>query len=35
MAWSPDGGRLALGTDAGELAIVFLPNELFRFGARR
>jgi WD40 repeat protein len=35
MAWSPDGRRLALGTDAGELAIVFLPNELFRFGARR
>jgi WD40 repeat protein len=35
MAWSPDGGRLALGTEAGELALVFLPEELFRFGRRR
>lgn len=34
MAWSPDGGRLALGTEAGELALVFLPDELFRFGRR-
>jgi WD40 repeat protein len=35
MAWSPDGRRLALGTEAGELALVFLPDELFRFGDRR
>ncbi|HKR45753.1 MAG TPA: WD40 repeat domain-containing protein [Paraburkholderia sp.] len=35
MAWSPDGRRLALGTEAGELALVFLPDELFRFGRRR
>jgi WD40 repeat protein len=35
IAWSPDGGRLALGTEAGELALVFLPDELFRFGGRR
>lgn len=35
MAWSPDGGALAVGTEAGELALVFLPDELFRFGSRR
>ncbi|NUY30844.1 WD40 repeat domain-containing protein [Paraburkholderia sp. JPY303] len=35
LAWSPDGRRLALGTQAGELALVFLPDELFRFGRRR
>ncbi|MPW05347.1 WD40 repeat domain-containing protein [Paraburkholderia sp. CNPSo 3155] len=35
LAWSPDGRRLALGTEAGELALVFLPDELFRFGRRR
>ena len=34
MAWSPDGRRLALGTEAGELALVFLPDELFRFRRR-
>jgi len=31
VAWSPDGARLALGTEAGELAFVFLPDLLFRF----
>jgi WD40 repeat protein len=31
MAWSPDGGRLALGTEAGELGLVFLPEALFHF----
>jgi WD40 repeat protein len=35
LAWSPDGRRLALGTEAGELALVLLPDELFRFGSRR
>ncbi|HEY1999609.1 WD40 repeat domain-containing protein [Paraburkholderia sp.] len=35
IAWSPDGTRLALGNEAGELALVFLPDELFRFGRRR
>ncbi|MHB9841496.1 WD40 repeat domain-containing protein [Paraburkholderia terrae] len=34
LVWSPDGRRLALGTEAGELALVFLPDELFRFGSR-
>jgi WD40 repeat protein len=35
IAWSPDGTRLALGTEEGELAVVFLPDLLFRFrGAR-
>jgi WD40 repeat protein len=31
IAWSPDGTRLALGTEEGELAVVFLPDLLFRF----
>jgi WD40 repeat protein len=31
IAWSPDGERLALGTEEGELALVFLPDVLFRF----
>lgn len=35
MVWAPDGRRLALGTEAGELALVFLPEELFRFERSR
>jgi WD40 repeat protein len=35
LAWSPDGTRLALGTEAGELALVFLPDLLFRFSGPR
>lgn len=35
IAWSPDGARLALGTEAGELAVVFLPDLLFRFRGSR
>ncbi len=33
LAWSPDGGRLAIGTDGGEAGLVALPAALFRFGA--
>jgi WD40 repeat protein len=32
LAWSPDGGRLAYGTEAGEIALVYLPHALFRIG---
>jgi hypothetical protein len=32
IAWSPDGARLALGTEAGELGLVLLPQALFHFG---
>lgn len=34
MTWSPDGRRLALGTETGELAIIVMPDEFFRFGRR-
>lgn len=30
IAWSPDGGRLAFGTESGEMALVYLPHALFR-----
>ncbi|WP_250520496.1 MULTISPECIES: WD40 repeat domain-containing protein [unclassified Caballeronia] len=30
LAWAPDGGRLAYGTEAGEIALVYLPHALFR-----
>jgi WD40 repeat protein len=30
LAWSPDGSRLALATEAGEAGLVLLPEELFR-----
>jgi WD40 repeat protein len=30
LAWSPDGGRLAFGTESGEMALVYLPHALFR-----
>jgi WD40 repeat protein len=35
IAWSPDGSRLALGTEAGELGLVSLPEALFHFGSPR
>jgi len=31
LAWSVDGGRLAVGTDGGEAGVVALPGGLFRF----
>lgn len=30
LCWAPDGGRLAYGTEAGEIALVYLPHALFR-----
>jgi WD40 repeat protein len=30
LSWAPDGGRLAYGTEAGEIALVYLPHALFR-----
>jgi Anaphase-promoting complex subunit 4 WD40 domain len=33
LSWAPDGGRLAYGTEAGEIALVYLPHALFRFSA--
>lgn len=33
LSWSPDGGRLAYGTEAGEIALVYLPHALFRIPA--
>jgi WD40 repeat protein len=30
LAWSPDGSRLALATEAGEAGLVLLPDGLFR-----
>jgi WD40 repeat protein len=33
IAWTPDGGRLALGTEAGEIGLVTLPEALFHFGS--
>jgi WD40 repeat protein len=35
LAWSPDGGRLAYGTEAGEMALVYLPHALFRISNSR
>jgi hypothetical protein len=35
MAWSPDGGRLAMGTEAGGIGLVSLPEALFHFGSPR
>jgi WD40 repeat protein len=35
IAWSPDGGFLALGTETGEIALVSLPEALFHFGTPR
>jgi len=35
IAWSPDGGRLAMGTEAGEIGLVSLPEALFHFGSPR
>jgi WD40 repeat protein len=35
IAWSPDGSRLALGTEAGEIGLVLLPEVLFHFGSPR
>lgn len=32
LSWSPDGGRLAYGDEAGEIALVYLPHALFRIG---
>jgi hypothetical protein len=31
LAWSADGGRLAVGTEGGEAGVVALPGGLFRF----
>ena len=33
LAWSADGGRLAVGTEGGEAGVVALPGALFRFKA--
>ena len=35
IAWSPDGGRLAMGTESGEIGLVSLPEALFHFGSPR
>jgi WD40 repeat protein len=35
IAWSPDGTRLAFGTEAGELGLVSLPETLFHFASPR
>lgn len=35
LAWSPDGRRLAIATQNGELGIVLLPDGLFRAAASR
>jgi WD40 repeat protein len=35
IAWSPNGSCLALGTEAGELGLVSLPEALFHFGSPR
>lgn len=35
LAWSPDGERLAIGTEGGEIAVVSLPDALFHFGSSK
>ena len=35
IAWSPDGKRLAMGTETGEIGLVSLPEALFHFGSPR
>ena len=34
LAWSQAGDRLAIGTEGGEIAVVALPDMLFRENAR-
>ena len=34
LAWSADGARLAIGTEGGEIGLLALPPDLFRFGPR-
>ncbi len=33
LAWSPDGGRLAMATEAGAIGLLTLPADLFRFAS--
>jgi hypothetical protein len=34
LAWSADGGALALGSRAGEIGVVALPDQVFRGAVR-
>ncbi len=35
LAWSADGARLAIGTEGGEIGLLALPAQMFRFGSPR